>query len=325
MRAITIPTPGDADALVPDEVATPECGEREVLIEVVAAGVNRADIAQRQGNYPPPEGASMLPGLEVSGIVRALGDRVSAWSTGDEVCALLAGGGYAEAVAVPAGQILPIPAGVSVRDAAALPEVACTVWSNLITEAGLKAGETVLVHGGSSGIGTMAIQLASAFGVRVIVTAGSAEKLDACRSLGADVGINYKEQDFVEKTLAATNGAGVDVILDVVGAAYLDRNLQALTTGGRLVIIGMQGGARGELNIARLLGKRGRIIATGLRSRPLEEKAKIVAAVRERVWPLIEAGTIRPLVHATYPLDEAADAHRAIEGSEHIGKILLTI
>ncbi len=325
MRAITIPTPGDADALVPDEVATPECGEREVLIEVVAAGVNRADIAQRQGNYPPPEGASMLPGLEVSGIVRALGDRVSAWSTGDEVCALLAGGGYAEAVAVPAGQILPIPAGVSVRDAAALPEVACTVWSNLITEAGLKAGETVLVHGGSSGIGTMAIQLASAFGVRVIVTAGSAEKLDACRSLGADVGINYKEQDFVEETLAATDGAGVDVILDVVGAAYLDRNLQALTTGGRLVIIGMQGGARGELNIARLLGKRGRIIATGLRSRPLEEKAKIVAAVRERVWPLIEAGTIRPLVHATYPLDEAADAHRAIEGSEHIGKILLTI
>ncbi len=324
MRAITIPTPGDADALVPDEVPTPECGEREVLIDVVAAGVNRADIVQRQGNYPPPEGASTLPGLEVSGVVRAVGDRVSAWSVGDEVCALLAGGGYAESVAVPAGQVLPIPAGVSVRDAAALPEVACTVWSNLISEAGLKAGETVLVHGGSSGIGTMAIQLASALGVRVIVTAGSEEKLDACRSLGADVGINYREQDFVEETMSATDGAGVDVILDVVGAKYLDRNLQALATGGRLVIIGMQGGAKGELDIARLLGKRGRIIATGLRSRPLDGKAEIVASVRERVWPLIEAGTIRPLVHATYPLDQAAEAHRAMEGSQHIGKILLT-
>ncbi|MGB6022035.1 MAG: NAD(P)H-quinone oxidoreductase [Ornithinimicrobium sp.] len=324
MRAITIPTPGDADALVPDEVPAPEVGDRDVLIDVVAAGVNRADLAQRQGNYPPPPGASELPGLEVSGVVSAVGDRVSAWSVGDEVCALLAGGGYAEQVAVPAGQVLPVPEGVSLRDAAALPEVACTVWSNLVTEAGLKADETLLVHGGSSGIGTMAIQLARAWGVRVIVTAGSQEKLDACRDLGADVGINYREQDFVEETLSATDGAGADVILDVVGAAYLDRNLQALATGGRLVIIGMQGGAKGELNIARLLGKRGRIIATGLRSRGVEDKAGIVASVRERVWPLIEAGTIRPLVHETYPMDDAASAHRAMEGSQHIGKILLT-
>ncbi|MGB3827892.1 MAG: NAD(P)H-quinone oxidoreductase [Ornithinimicrobium sp.] len=324
MRAITIPTPGEADALVPSEVPAPDIGDRDVLIEVAAAGVNRADIVQRQGNYPPPEGASELPGLEVSGVVSAVGGRVSAWTPGDEVCALLAGGGYAEQVAVPAGQVLPIPAGVSVRDAAALPEVACTVWSNLITEAGLRAGETLLVHGGSSGIGTMAIQLAHALGVRVIVTAGSADKLEACRTLGAEVGINYREQDFVAETMAVTDGAGANVILDVVGGAYLDRNVQTLATGGRLVIIGMQGGAKGELNIARLLGKRGRVIATGLRSRPVDDKASIVAAVRERVWPLIESGAIRPLVHATYPMDDAADAHRAMEGSQHIGKILLT-
>ncbi len=325
MRAITIPTPGTADALVPDAVPEPQIGDREVLIDVVAAGVNRADIVQREGNYPPPDGASELLGLEVSGVVSAVGDRVSAWSVGEEVCALLAGGGYAEKVAVPAGQVLPIPSGVSVQDAAAIPEVACTVWSNLVIEAGLKEGETLLVHGGSSGIGTMAIQVATALGVRVLVTAGSEEKLEACRALGADVGINYREQDFVEETMAATDGEGVDVILDVVGAAYLDRNLQALAFGGRLVIIGMQGGAKGELNIARLLAKRGRIIATGLRSRPLDDKARIVAAVRERIWPLIKAGKIRPLVHVTYPLEQAGDAHRAMEESQHIGKILLTV
>lgn len=325
MRAITIPTPGTADALVLDAVTEPQIGDREVLIDVVAAGVNRADIVQREGNYPPPDGASELLGLEVSGVVSAVGDRVSAWSVGEEVCALLAGGGYAEKVAVPAGQVLPIPSGVSVQDAAAIPEVACTVWSNLVIEAGLKEGETLLVHGGSSGIGTMAIQVATALGVRVLVTAGSEEKLEACRALGADVGINYREQDFVEETMAATDGEGVDVILDVVGAAYLDRNLQALAFGGRLVIIGMQGGAKGELNIARLLAKRGRIIATGLRSRPLDDKARIVAAVRERIWPLIKAGKIRPLVHITYPLEKAGDAHRAMEESQHIGKILLTV
>ncbi|CAN5383644.1 NAD(P)H-quinone oxidoreductase [soil metagenome] len=325
MRAITIPSPGGPDALVPDDVPSPEVGDREVLVDVVAAGVNRADIVQREGNYPPPVGASDLPGLEVSGVVAAVGERVSAWTPGEEVCALLAGGGYAEQVAVPAGQVLPVPAGVSLQDAAALPEVACTVWSNLVTEAGLREGETLLVHGGSSGIGTMAIQVAAALGVRVIVTAGSAEKLAACRELGADVAINYREDDFVAEVAEATDGAGADVILDMVGAKYLDRNIQALATGGRLAIIGMLGGAKGELNIGALLGKRGRVMATGLRSRPVEDKAAIVASVRERVWPWIEAGTVRPLVHATYPLDQAAEAHRAMEEGQHIGKILLTI
>lgn len=325
MRAMTVPAPGDADALVLGEVDAPTIGEREVLIDVVAAGVNRADIAQRQGNYPPPPGASETLGLEVSGVVSAVGTGVSAWSVGDEVCALLSGGGYAEQVAVPAGQVLPIPDGVSLRDGAALPEVACTVWNNVVTQAGLRSGETLLVHGGSSGIGTMAIQLAKALDVRVIVTAGSQAKLDACTSLGADVAINYREQDFVEEVYAATDGEGVDVILDVVGAKYLDRNIQALATGGRLVIIGMQGGAKGELNIARLLSKRGRIIASGLRARSLDEKAEIVAAVRERIWPWIADGTISPLVHATYPLDQASEAHRAMEESQHIGKILLTL
>lgn len=325
MRAITVPEPGDHTALVLDEVESPTIGEREVLITVAAAGINRADIAQRQGNYPPPAGASEILGLEVSGVVAAVGEGVSAWSVGEEVCALLSGGGYAEQVAVPAGQVLPIPAGVSLRDAAALPEVACTVWSNLVTQAGLRAGETLLIHGGSSGIGTMAIQVAKALDVRVIVTAGSQAKLDACASLGADVGINYREDDFVEQTLTATGGHGADVVLDVVGARYLDRNIQALATEGRLVIIGMQGGAKGELNIARLLSKRGRVIASGLRARPIEEKAEIVAAVRERVWPWIEGGTISPLVHATYPLAQAGEAHQAMEESLHIGKILLVL
>ncbi|MGB5935116.1 MAG: NAD(P)H-quinone oxidoreductase [Ornithinimicrobium sp.] len=325
MRAITIPTPGGPDALVPEEVPSPTVGDREVLIDVVAAGVNRADIVQREGNYPPPEGASALPGLEVSGVVAAVGSRVSAWSRGEEVCALLAGGGYAEQVVVPAGQLLPIPQGVSVQDAAALPEVVCTVWSNLVNEAKVKRGETLLIHGGSSGIGTMAIQVAAALGVRVIVTAGSTEKLEACRELGAEVGINYREEDFVAEVARATDGHGADVILDMIGAKYLDRNIQALATGGRLAIIGMQGGAKGELNIGRLLAKRGHIMATGLRSRPVEEKAAIVASVRERIWPWIEAGTVRPLVHATYPLDQVADAHRAMEESQHIGKILLLL
>lgn len=325
MKAITIPSPGDPDALVLDDVPAPDIGPREVRVDVVAAGINRADIVQREGNYPPPPGASALPGLEVSGVVGAVGEGVSAWAVGDEVCALLAGGGYAEQVAVPAGQVLSVPHGVSVLDAAALPEVACTVWSNLVMEAGLREGETLLVHGGSSGIGTMAIQVARALGARVIVTAGSAAKLRACADLGAEVGINYRDEDFVQRIEEVTDGSGADIILDMVGAKYLDRNIQSLAAGGRLVIIGMQGGAKGELNIGRLLGKRGRIIATGLRSRPQEQKAEIVAQVRERIWPWIERGTIRPLVHATYPLQSAADAHRAMEESQHIGKILLTV
>ncbi|GAA4880588.1 NAD(P)H-quinone oxidoreductase [Serinicoccus chungangensis] len=327
MRAITIPEPGEADALVPADVPTPTAGPGEVLVDVVAAGVNRADVMQRKGAYPPPPGASELPGLEVSGRIGALGEGTedAGWSVGDEVCALLAGGGYAETVAVPVGQLLPVPDGIPLEDAAALPEVACTVWSNLVMEAGLGEGETVLLHGGSSGIGTMAIQVAKALGAHVAVTAGSADKLAACRDLGADVLVNYREQDFVEEVKAATDGRGADVILDVVGAKYLADNVRALARDGRLVVIGLLGGRTGELDLGALLAKRGRVQATSLRSRSLEDKAEIVAAVREHVWPWVAQGRVRPLVQSRHPLEEAAAAHREMEASQHIGKILLTV
>ncbi|WP_022922636.1 NAD(P)H-quinone oxidoreductase [Ornithinimicrobium pekingense] len=327
MRAITISEPGDADVLAVTEVDRPEPREGEVLVEVVTAGVNRADVQQRKGFYPPPEGASALPGLEVSGTVSALGPGTegSGWSVGDEVCALLAGGGYAEHVAVPVGQLLPVPAGVSLADAGGLPEVACTVWSNLALEAGLKEGETVLLHGGSSGIGTMAIQVARQLGARVVVTAGSQAKLDACRELGADVLVNYREQDFVEEVRGATDGRGADVILDVVGAKYLGRNVEALAPDGRLVVIGLLGGAKAELNLGQLLSKRARVIATSLRSRPLEGKAEIVASVREHVWPWVEQGLVRTVVQSRHPLEQAAEAHREMEASGHVGKILLDV
>lgn len=325
MKAITIPAPGGPEALVLAEVPTPEPGPGEVRIAVAAAGLNRADVSQRMGLYPPPPGAPEYPGLEVSGRIEALGEGVSGWAVGDEVCALLAGGGYAEQVCVAAGQVLPVPAGVSLEDAAALPEVVCTVWSNVFLTANLQPGELLLVHGGSSGIGTMAIQLAREFGARVAVTAGSAEKLAACRELGAEVLVNYREQDFVEEVRAATGGAGADVILDNMGAKYLARNLDALATRGRLVVIGLQGGAKAELNLSQLMAKRAAVISTSLRARPAAEKATIVAAVREHVWPLVESGRIRPVVHARYPLAQAADAHRAMESSGHIGKILLTV
>ncbi|HSO65388.1 MAG TPA: NAD(P)H-quinone oxidoreductase, partial [Ornithinibacter sp.] len=281
MQAITIPEFGGPDALVLADVDTPQPRAGEVLVRVAAAGVNRADLLQRQGHYPPPPGESDVPGLEVSGTVEALGEGVEGWSIGDEVCALLSGGGYAEQVRVPVGQLLPVPHGVSLVDAAALPEVVCTVWSNVFLTANLQPGETLLVHGGSSGIGTMAIQLAREVGARVAVTAGSAEKLEACRELGAEVLVNYREEDFVERVLAATEGHGADVVLDNMGAKYLSRNVAALATNGRLVIIGMQGGTRGELDIAALLAKRAAVIATSLRARPAAEKATIVAAVRE--------------------------------------------
>lgn len=324
MKAITIPEYGGPDALVLSDVDPPEAGAGEVVVRVVAAGVNRADTLQRQGHYPPPRGESDVPGLEVSGVVDELGEGVDAWRVGDEVCALLAGGGYAERVRVPVGQLLPVPAGVSLVDAAALPEVVCTVWSNVFLTADLRAGETLLVHGGSSGIGTMAIQLAHEKGARVAVTAGSADKLDACRRLGAAVLVNYREEDFVERLEEATDGHGVDVILDIIGAKYLSRNVSALATGGRLVIIGMQGGTRGELDIAALLAKRGSVTATFLRARRPAEKAAIVASVREHVWPLVEAGRVRPVVHARHPLADAAAAHRELESSSHVGKVLLT-
>ncbi|MFF3450779.1 NAD(P)H-quinone oxidoreductase [Streptomyces sp. NPDC002667] len=323
MYAITIPEPGGPEALVWDEVPDPVPAEGEVLVEVVASAVNRADLLQRQGLYNPPSGASPYPGLECSGRVAAVGPGVLGWSVGDEVCGLLAGGGYAQKVAVPAGQLLPVPAGLELRQAAALPEVACTVWSNVFMVAHLRPAETLLVHGGSSGIGTMAIQLAKAVGARVAVTAGTKEKLDFCAELGADILINYREQDFVEEIERATGGAGADVILDNMGAKYLDRNLSALAVNGRLAIIGMQGGIKAELNIAVLLNKRAAVTATSLRARPLGEKAAIVAAVREHVWPLIESGQVRPVVDRELPMSDAAEAHRVLEESSHIGKVLL--
>ncbi|WP_346007805.1 NAD(P)H-quinone oxidoreductase [Janibacter terrae] len=324
MRGISINEPGDADVLQVTEVHPPVAGPGEVVVDMVAAGVNRADVMQRLGHYPPPKGASPLPGLEVSGTVREVGPQVEGWSVGDEVCALVDGGGYAEQVKVPAAQLLPVPKGVSLTDAAGLPEVACTVWSNVFMTANLQPGEVFLVHGGSSGIGTMAIQLATAAGARVAVTAGSQDKLDVCRDLGAEILVDYKEQDFVEEVRAATDGHGADVVLDLMGAKYLPRNVDVLATSGRLVVIGLMGGRKGELDLGKLLSKRAAVIATSLRARPAEEKAAIVAAVREHVWPLIEDGAVRPIVQGTHPLDRAADAHRELEASGHIGKILLT-
>ncbi|WP_433890954.1 NAD(P)H-quinone oxidoreductase [Streptomyces sp. CA-111067] len=321
MRAITIDEPGGPEALVLADVADAVAGPGEVLVEVAASAVNRADVLQRQGHYAPPPGASPYPGLECSGRITEVGAGVVGWAVGDEVCALLAGGGYAEKIAVPAGQLLPVPKGVDLVTAAALPEVTSTVWSNVFQLAHLHLGETLLVHGGSSGIGTMAIQLGKAVGARVVATAGSADKLAVCRELGAELAVNYREQDFV----AELGEHGADVILDVVGAKYLDRNLDALALNGRLVVIGMQGGTKAELNLGKLMAKRGAVLATSLRARPLDEKAAIVAAVREHVWPLIESGVVRPVVDRVVPLGEAADAHRLMESSAHIGKILLAV
>ncbi|WP_406324826.1 NAD(P)H-quinone oxidoreductase [Streptomyces niveus] len=326
MYAITIPEPGGPEALVWDDVPDPVPAEGEVLVDVVASAVNRADLLQRQGFYNPPPGASPYPGLECAGRVVALGPGTegSGWSVGDEVCALLSGGGYAEKVAVPVGQLLPVPDGVDLVTAAGLPEVTCTVWSNVFMIAHLRPGEMLLAHGGASGIGTMAIQLAKSVGARVAVTAGGPEKLARCAELGADILIDYREQDFVDELKKATDGAGADVILDIVGAKYLDRNVKALAVNGRLAVIGMQGGVKGELNLGALLVKRAAITATSLRGRPLGEKASIVAAVREHVWPLIGAGQVRPIVDRTFPMSDAAEAHRALEAGDHIGKILLT-
>ncbi|SDF67050.1 putative NAD(P)H quinone oxidoreductase, PIG3 family [Blastococcus aurantiacus] len=326
MRAVTISEPGSPDVLGWSEVPDPVCGPGEVVVDVAATAVNRADLMQRQGFYPPPKGASEILGLECSGVISEVGEGVVGWSVGDEVCALLSGGGYAERVAVPAGQLLPRPSGVELATAAALPEVVCTVWSNVFLLAGLSRGDSFLVHGGSSGIGTMAIQLAARAGARVFTTAGTPAKLDVCRELGADVTINYRDEDFVERVRAETDGRGVDVVLDNMGAKYLDRNIDALAVGGRLVIIGMQGGAKAELNIGKLLSKRGAVHATALRSRPATGpggKAEIIEAVRRDVWPDVERGTIRPIVDRRLPMSRAAEAHRAVEASEHVGKVLL--
>ncbi|MFD7166135.1 NAD(P)H-quinone oxidoreductase [Streptomyces violascens] len=324
MYAITIPEPGGPEALVWAEVPDPVPGEGEVLVEVAAAAVNRADVLQRQGFYNPPPGASPYPGLECSGRIAALGPGVSGWSVGDEVCALLSGGGYAEKVAVPIGQLLPVPDGVDLAQAAALPEVVCTVWSNVFMVSHLRPGETLLVHGGASGIGTMAIQLGKAIGARVAVTAGGPDKLARCAELGADILVDYREQDFVDEVLKATDGVGADVILDIMGAKYLERNVRALAVNGRLAVIGLQGGAKGELNLGALLTKRAAVTATSLRGRLAAEKAAIVAAVREHVWPLIAGGRVRPVVDRTLPLSDAAEGHRVLEASTHVGKVLLT-
>ncbi|MEU7970501.1 NAD(P)H-quinone oxidoreductase [Micromonospora sp. NPDC049089] len=322
MRAITIPEPGGPDALVWAEVPDPEPGPDEVIVDVRASGVNRADLLQRQGHYPPPPGVPAYPGLECSGVITEVGAEVAGWAVGQQVCALLAGGGYAERVAVPAGQLLPVPACDPV-DAAALPEVACTVWSNLIQVARLGAGDTLLVHGGGSGIGTFAIQFGAALGVTVLTTAREA-KHTRLRELGAAHVIDYREQDFVEEVRRITDGRGVDVILDIMGGSYLGRNVSTLATGGRLVVIGMQGGRKAELDLGALMTRRASVTATSLRSRPLVEKAEIVQGVRDEVWPLVEAGRIRPIVDRRLPMTEAAQAHRLVESNDHFGKVLLT-
>lgn len=325
MRAIVVEQPGGPEVLQWGTVDPPTPVAGEVLVDVVAAGVNRADLLQRQGHYPPPRGASQVLGLECSGRVAALGPGVSGWSVGDEVCALLTGGGYAEQVAVPEGQLMRVPSGVDLTTAAALPEASATVWSNLFMVAGLRPGERLLVHGGASGIGTIAVQLAHALGAVVLATVGSPTKAARVRALGADVTIDYRDEDFVERVAALTDGQGVDVVLDVIGAQYLDRNLQALATGGRLVVIGLQGGARAELDLGRLLARRVAVIGTTLRSRPGAEKAEIVRQVTEHVWPLVADGTVRPVVDRVLPVAQAAEAHRAMAAGEHVGKILLSV
>ena len=320
MRAIAGSEPLDVT-----DLPEPEPAPGEVIVDVAAAGVNRADILQAAGNYPPPPGASDVLGLEVSGTISAIGDDVSGWSIGDEVCALLAGGGYAEKVAVPAPQLMPVPRGVDLVSAAALPEVACTVMSNIVLTAHLGPGELFLVHGGSSGIGTHAIQLAHALGARVAVTARNQDKLDRCRDLGADILIDYSTQEF-EQIIAAEGGA--DVILDIIGAKYLSRNVTALATGGRLVIIGMQGGVKAELNIAALMSKRAAIVGTTLRGRPVVgpgSKAMIVAETIARTWPLVASGDVQPIIDSVFDLADAGAAHARLDSGEAVGKVLLTI
>lgn len=323
MRAIVVKRPGGVDALTLVNLPEPEPGPDEVLIKIAAAGVNRADLLQRQGFYDPPAGATPVLGLECSGTIAAIGAGVNHLKIGNQVCALLTGGGYAEYVSVPAGQVAVVPEGVNLIDAAGVMEVAATVWSNVFMMGKLQNGETLLVHGGGSGIGTMAIQLAKAFGARVVVTAGSAAKLKFCEDLGADIGINYREQNFAD--VLREQGIGADVILDNMGAKYLAANISVLNPAGRLVIIGLQGGIKTEINLNDLLRKRAAIMATSLRARPAGEKAVIVANMVAQVWPLIADGTVKPVIFGTFDLTEAGAAHQILEESSHIGKVLLTI
>ncbi len=323
MTAIEIPEPGGPEALVPTTRPVPKPGEGEVLIKVAAAGVNRPDVMQRQGGYPPPPGASDIPGLEIAGAVAALGPGGTGLKVGDQVLALVTGGGYAEYCAAPAAQCLPVPKGLDLKEAAAIPETFFTVWTNVFDRGGLQAGESLLVHGGSSGIGTTAIQLAHAFGARVFTTAGSAEKCKACESLGAERAINYREEDFVEVIKEATGNAGVNVVLDMVGGDYIQRNIKALAPNGRLCYIAFLGGSKAEVDFLPMMLKRITISGSTLRARSVEFKAEIAQNLKKNVWPLIEAGTVKPILHETFPLAEAAAAHRLMESSAHIGKIVL--
>ncbi|HEY8570324.1 NAD(P)H-quinone oxidoreductase [Microbulbifer sp.] len=325
MRYIDLPEYGGPEKMQLAEGDTPEVGAGEVLIRVEAAGVNRPDVVQRQGYYPPPPGASPVLGLEVAGEIVAVGEGVSRWQVGDRVCALTNGGGYAEYALAPAGQCLPIPQGLNAVEAAALPETFFTVWSNLMHRAGLKQGEVLLVHGGSSGIGTTAIQIAANLGVRVFATAGSAEKCAACEKLGAERAINYREQDFVAEVLAATDGKGADVILDMVGGDYVDRNIQCAARDGRIVNIAFLAGAKVEVNMLPVMLKRLILTGSTLRPQPAEVKAAIAQDLEAQVWPLVAAGKIRPQIAATFPLAEVAAAHRLMESSSHIGKIVLEV
>lgn len=319
---MTAARPGGPEVLGPADAPDPTPSSHEVVVDVAAAGVNNADLLQRAGHYPPPAGAPSWPGLEVSGRVSAVGAEVTRWRVGDEVCALLDGGGYAARVAVTAAQVLPAPAGLPLVDAAGLPEALCTALSTF-DAARLVAGETLLVHGGSGGVGHLAVQAGRVLGARVLATAGGPERVARCRDLGADVVIDHRSEDFVERVREVTDGRGADVVLDVVGAAYLGRNLAALATGGRLAVVGMQQGRRGELDLGLLLTRRATVLGTTLRSRPPAEKARIVADVEERLWPAVERGEIRPVVHARIPLDEAERAHRLMASGEVFGKVLL--
>lgn len=325
MRCVEITAPGGPEVLRPTQRPVPAAGPGEVLVKVAAAGINRPDTLQRQGKYDPPPGASDLPGLEVAGHIVALGPDVSGWSIGDAVCGLVAGGGYASYCVVPAPQLLPVPAGLTMVEAAALPETFFTVWSNVFDRGRLAAGDTLLVHGGSSGIGTTAIQLAAAFGATVYATAGTPEKCQSCEALGATRAINYRSEDFVSVINEATGGRGVDVVLDMVGGDYIDRNVSILAIDGRHVSIAFLGGARATVNFANVMRKRLVLTGSTLRPRPVSEKGEIADALRSRVWPLIASGTIRPQIHATFPLEEADQAHALMETSTHIGKIVLKV
>jgi putative PIG3 family NAD(P)H quinone oxidoreductase len=325
MTVVEIAAPGGPEQLRSGVRPIPRPGEGEVLVQVAAAGVNRPDVMQRQGRYPPPPGASDLPGMEIAGQIVALGPKVSGLSVGDKIISLLPGGGYAAYAIAAAPLCMPIPGGLSMVEAAAIPETFMTVWTNLFERGGCKAGDVVLIHGGTSGIGTTAIQLAAVWGARVFATAGSAEKARACEKLGAVLGIDYRTQDFVEVIRAQTEGYGIDITLDMVAGSYVQRNLEIAAVEGRVVTISLLGGSRAEINMGMLLTKRLTLTGSTLRSRTIAQKAAVADAVRRNVWPLLVAGRVRPVIYATFPLAEASEAHRLMESSKHIGKIVLTV